>query len=535
MSFRFDYTCGSIDGEGGGHGNGGGGQVDSGHPWKLYRAEVFLTAESLGDWVYVAEYLDKRNGNDKSFLLPIYRIDGEPAHDIIWEGADRTQRLEDQLALLFGIDQEADIPGLGFQQLAVINNFPFVEICLEDCDNPSVFPEQGISLTPLLIWALAPIAEKALGTNVNLLGETYFEWIYGEGKKVYFSGCSPVTQAMGLTAPHPGSIPWFELVEAGLAAGSEDVPTYQCLGSGASDICTRVLQDGEVLTQRLLTPDADCPTAERLELVSAGVIRAPAGLVISGSSGFNSVEIRPQSEDTPGSLIVDGLSNEDIFQSSCLFDRFARVICFARFRFFMAAEYGCGLSEEYAGGRSLLVHSEDSNVHLDNTRLGLSDGLFVPAARGLRLCNSQLFARDSAVSASEVALHSMRSNLALTADDDRFLDINGDLYGVLLNPDNQLYLHRTNLVGRRTLQLHDSEVSGSFVHLTPSSDMPGSQALRVFGESTISLRLSSARDYRCVGNVMTEDSALSFIFPTNDLVEDNEFLTCNIGPVTVVE
>src|SRR5207302_8320801 len=70
--------------------------------WSLHRFETFLSAESIGDTIYVARYIPSGKDSKPSYL-PVLRLDGRSTRDLIVEGGAAAEAAEAKLRDLFGI------------------------------------------------------------------------------------------------------------------------------------------------------------------------------------------------------------------------------------------------------------------------------------------------------------------------------------------------------------------------------------------------------------------------------------------------
>ena len=172
-----------------------------------------------------------------------------------------------------------------------------------------------------------------------------------------------------------------------------------------------MLTNGQSLTQRQLLPGADCVGAERLVLELEGAVRISEPLLLAGSSGFSSIELRGATPDSSATLLVDALSNQDTFQSVCLFNRLPTAITVTDGTELSLRSVDLALAPDIASSSMLMLHAENATLSLGNVRVGVTDAAGAQPDRAIRLCNSKLFAVDASFSASAVGLHAMRSDI----------------------------------------------------------------------------------------------------------------------------
>ncbi len=535
VALRVDYACGEVVDTGGGTPDDGGAVRPPGTPWQLFQTEVFLSADSLGDWIYVAVYETGHGEQRERFLLPIHRIDGERAHDIIWEGSARTERIENQLATVFGIDPEANVAGLGFDDLRRIRLFPFVAMCVEECDNPAAVFDHAYFLQPGVDLELTAVTSRELTPRVDLVGDTYLQWRYGPGRALDFAGCPALGRALGLREQPSRAGDWFATVDAALAAQDNAIPVYRCLPRDPSELCVRHVTDGNPVTQRLLEPDSDCAGARRLRIEISGTAHISDALIIDAGNGISTVEITSGDPQARARLVATSLPARMPFSSSCMFDTFSALITVDNSATLAIRDIDVALAEELSAASVLAVHAEHSVVSLARTRIGSTESASVPPARGVRLCGGRLYAYDTSIVGAEVALHGMHSDVLVAGPADGRAVLGAEHYAVFLNRNSRLRLHRTDVSGRRTLQLRDASLYGSFAALQPRGPAAGTQALRLYGEAEATLRFSTARDYACVAHFLSPNARASLVFPGNDLAAENQQLVCGVGDFNLIE
>lgn len=134
-----------------GRGDLGGGSdvaVTSAARWSLHRFETFLSAESIGDTVYVVRYVPPGEGAQPAYL-PVVRLDGKATRDIIAD-AVAAEAAEKRLRSFFGIAEADAVTLLGADAVAALRSAPFIDLCLSDCDGyqreHAAFAQPGIDL-----------------------------------------------------------------------------------------------------------------------------------------------------------------------------------------------------------------------------------------------------------------------------------------------------------------------------------------------------------------------------------------------------
>lgn len=530
--FQLAYHCGNA---GPARDNPDAQTPDTDQAWQLFKTEVFLSEQSVGDWVYVAQFNAGSPEQPRIQLLPIYRIDEQSTHDIIWEASERSSRLEDQLAILFGIDPTLAIADLGFEQRRIIAQFPFLSLCIETCNSVEHPPEHAHFSDPALAVSLVPVASTALFSVSDLLGKHQLRWAFATQRSVALRQCDALIHAMRLQPLESPDRAWFDAIEQADAHSAGDTWQYTCHPGPDVSPCMRWVGDGQVLTQRALEKNEDCQERTSLQLNLEGVARIRSPLHVDGRE-FEQVVIKTSQSDARASLVIDTLPAQAGDASACLFNRFPVAISGSASMALELSGVDVYLSEEAASQALVLVHVENGTLRLHDVGVGAGAASSLPAQRAVRLCNSELYALNTRVTGSEVALQAVRSNVALTGSPDNPAQLTARLHAAFLNSGSRMRLQHASLSAQRAMQLSNAQVRGLSVVFEPfAAGAATSRALRLSRGAQARFRFSSVTGYGCVAQVTGIDSRAEFVFPSNNLHGANSLFSCGSTEAILTE
>lgn len=503
--------------------------------FSLHRAVVFLSEMSAGDSIYVAVLSRTRGGEVEKAYLPIHRLDGRPAHELIWAGGATTEAAEAALFELFGVDPEDGISDLGGDGVARLDSQVFVDLCHEDC--AGYRHQHAVFALPGVDFELSPLPAPAAEVEWDLLGEERIRWTYAEGRAATFAGCPALTAALGLEVAGGGA-DWAEAVDRAIAAEEVPAAAFTCKGAGP-DLCVRRLGDGAALTASHVARGADCPAATRLRLELGATARLAQALVLGGSAaappGFDEVEIVPADPEGRSALTVTP-SPLALGPSGCLFSdvhgligaRGLERLTLRRIDLVRAAQ-------EPAGPEVTALVVEGGTVALDAVSLGAAGEGRLPVERGLRLCNARAHVLGGRLQAEALAIRGMNSELALIGRPEAPAAVAAGSFGVFLMSGSRARLHLAELTAPTTVVLRGAEVEGSRTALASGASSPAGSALRLERGARAELLQSTARGFGCLGLFRDPDSSARFVLPGNDLAADNTRVSCGLSQVSILE
>ena len=516
-----DGSAGPIDPDGD-HG-----QASSSY-WTLHKADVFLTADSIGDPIYVAVFNRVTAAGLEKNYLPIHRINGAPAGEAVWEGSQSTEQVEDGLAQLFDIDPALPVTALGFADVGKLGNAVYLDLCLTRCENyrheHGYFPEPGLSVN--LVTLPPPLATRRVG----LLGERLDRWEFAPGRVANFDRCAELEAATGIAVPAGDDEDWGAAMERAAAAPRETL--FEC--SRRSEVCVRAIPDGGVLTQSHLNPGADCPSANRLRIRLAATATVPSRLVIGGSS-FQDVDIAPL-DPLGRSRITISLPPTAPSALTCLVDPVPGVIDIGAGSSVRLARLDFVRSAASAVQELVWLTVDQATAALDQLGVGSTGDGLLPVERAVRLCHADLYVVGGSYKTSLIGMHGLKSRISIAGvDDANPVSIASEKFGAYLMSGSVARFSRASVSAPRALTLNDSGLRASRTALSTPLSQANSTGLRLERGAVAELSISSARGFSCVATFTDQGSSASFTLLVNALANDNSRVGCGLGAVEIVE
>jgi hypothetical protein len=496
--------------------------------WTLHKADVFLTADSIGDPIYVAIFNRvTATGLEKNYL-PIHRINSAPAGDAVWEGSQSAEQVENGLAQLFDIDPTLPVTALGFEDVAKLGNAVYLDLCLTRCEGyrheHGYFPEPGLSVD--LVTLPQPLATRRVG----LLGHQADRWEFAPGRAANFDRCGDLEAAIGIAALADGNEDWGAAMERAAAALPETL--FEC--SRRSELCVRTIADGGVLTQSHLNPGSDCPSANRLRIRLSDTATISSRLVVGGSS-FQDVDIAPL--DAIGrSRISISLPPTNPSALTCLVDPVPGVIEIGAGSSVRLARLDFVRSTASAAQELVWLSVDQARAALDQVVVGSTGDGLLPVERAVRLCHAELYVVGGSYQASLIGMHGLKSRISIAGvDDANPMSISSEKFGAYLMSGSVARFSRANVSAPRALTLNDSGLRGSRIALSTPLSQANSTGIRLERGAAAELSISSARGFSCVATFTDQGSSARFTLPVNALANDNLRVGCGIGAVEIVE
>jgi hypothetical protein len=510
-----------------GDGAGPVGDTPAAAAWSLHKVDTFLSAESIGDSIYVARYTVANADGELREYLPVHRIDGASAHEAIWAGGDRTRRTESALRELFGIAADAAITPLDFEALGRIQQAVHVDLCLTDCQGyihrHAYFANPGVDLE------LTEVRSVASATEMNVLGRPRSVWTFADGRRLVLSGCDRLGEALGLEDSEPAA--WPIAVEAALIGLETPQPTLACDAAEALT-CVRQVADGGQLTAALAAASPDCAGATRLRLELAATAVLPRALVLTNIP-FAEMETRP-ADGVARSLIRAVPSVPPDGVSACLFAPAPGLIVAASLPHLMLSRLDIVREADGPAGEVAALQVEKGTVALDRVSIGAAGEGRMPVERAVRLCNAELYVGGGQIEATALAIQAASSLVLVAGLGSEPADARGGRFGILLATGSAARLHRVTLVSPNPFVLRDATLTATRADLTAGAGSPG-DAIRLERGARADLTQSTAAGFRCLGIFFDASASASFVLPGNDLARDNDHTSCGSSTVAIVE
>lgn len=497
--------------------------------WSLHLFDTFLSPESTGDRIFVARYARGEGDARQAIYLPIWRLGGRAASEIAFEGDATAGREAADLRALFNIPPDTPITVLGAEAVAPIQSAVHVDLCLAACDGyahqHAVFASPGVDL------GLTPVADAAVRTGIDALGQEQVIWEFASGRRAVLVGCGRLAAALGLRPEQTPS--WNDLVEGAIEAAELTAPGFDCSGSG-SDLCIRRVADGGSLTGALAAAGTDCAGASRLRIELPATVSLPNALVLTSSS-FREIAIVP----APGiarSLVTGRPSMPQLPASSCILSPAKTLISMRGLPRLVLARLDLKRSESGGAGEVVALQAERGTVALDDVAIGGEGAGLLPVERGLSLCQNDLYAARSRIAAEALAVQGIASHLFVSGAETARSTLTGRRFGLLLSAESALRLHHVEIMAPTSLVLRSAMLKASRTALASGQTGAGEgHALRLERGAAATLATSTARGFRCVGTFVDANASVTFVLPGNDLAADNSLISCGAGKVSVLE
>ncbi|HEV7251594.1 MAG TPA: hypothetical protein VGN97_00620 [Mesorhizobium sp.] len=499
--------------------------------WRLYQADVFLSENSLGDTIYVAAFNSLTGGVPQRRLLPIYRINGAPAGDGIWQGSNGRDKVEAALAELLGTDPAAAVEALPAADLAALGGAVHLDLCLTDCVGYNHRHAAFIGPERL---ALAVLAAPAPYPALDRLGRATLRWDFAEARTLSLANCDGLAAAMGMAPADRSALNWDEAAAAALSEplAASGTASFACRPPDSA-LCVRTVPQEGVVSQALLAKGPDCSGADTLLLELPPTARIAEGLLLDGSV-FAAVEIRPL--DAGGrSRLVFGTGRRVAPSSICPFEPVPAAIEVRGLNWLAIERVDLARAADGPAEEAAALVLEEARASLDHVSIGSAGEGLRPFERAVRLCRSELYGFGGALQGSSLALHGLDSRLALggAGEQDRVAVSSGGFGLVLIS--SALQLAWAQVTAPRAVQLRASRFKGLRLDLSPGAVSGLSQGLRLERDARAELELSQARGFGCLGVFFHPSAFLRVLLPLNALAADNGRLHCGEGVMDIVE
>ncbi len=509
----------------------GDGEAAVGDHWSLHQTDVFLSEASVGDTIYVAIHNRvTANGIEKNYL-PIYRINGAPSGEAVWEGATRRATVEEALADLFGIDPAEPVTTLGFQDVAKLDTAAYLDLCLTRCDGyhhqNGFFPQPGEAFD--LVVLPAPIASQRPG----LLGETLLRWEFAQGRTASFVGCDRLTAAMGLMLPGTDSAAWGDAIDRLHADSAAFEMPFVC-PPAATEICLRRLAEEGVVSQALFARGSDCPTATRLRVELPKQARISSALVLDATD-FADVEIVPRDPIARSHLTASLPLINAVASAACPFEPAPAIIHAKDLSGLRLARIDLVRAVDGPTQELTAMILENARVALDHVTIGSGEGTR-PIERTLRLCNAELYVLGGNYQSQLLGLHGLNSRVSLVGAGATDMAVVGaGNFGLFMMSGSTVRMSWAALTAPRAVLLRASDLKGVRVDLAAGGAAPTSSGLRLERGASAAFSVSSARGFACLGVFPDSTATARFTLPTNQLLGDNTRINCGSGAVEIID
>jgi len=495
--------------------------------WSLHRFETFLSAESIGDTIYVVRYTPPGEGARPSYL-PIARLDGKATRDIIADAA-AAEAAETKLRAFFGIAEAEAVTLLGADAVAALRSAPFVDLCLSNCDGyqreHAAFAQPGIDL------GLSPLSAGLSITSLDPLGNARLDWTFAEGRALSFTGCPLLTSALGLSAPGIGD--WMGETDRALTAAPPPGTSFDCRGS-AGDTCVRRINDGGTLTLAQFSSEGDCAGRANLRLELPASVKTPQTLILKGLP-FKTVHMAP----APGvarTRLVGTANRVPAGTSSCILSATGVIIVADGLSRLELERIDLSRAADQTTDEVVAVIAQNGAVALDDVTIGtVADGLS-PMARGASLCLADLYARGLRVEADMLAIQGVRARLLISAQAPVRSTLVRARFGAVLTSDSLMRMDFTDIAAANPLVLRGAVVAGRSDGLAPTAaGLAVGSAIQLERGSSANFTTSTVSGFRCAVSFADSASSASFLLPGNDIAHDNTSQACGPGRFSLVE
>jgi hypothetical protein len=500
----------------------------AGAQWSLHRFETFLSADSIGDTIYVARYMPSAKDSKPSYL-PVLRLDGRSTRDLIVEAGVAAEAAEAKLRDLFGISRGDPVTLLGAEAVAALRVAVYVDLCLTDCARyrraPAAFGQPGVDL------GLSELPPGITASSLDPLGNARLNWTYAEGRSLSFTGCPLLTAALGLTAPAIGD--WMAETERTLKTTSSNGISFDCRGS-ARDTCTRRLNDGDALTPARFAAADDCAGRTNLRLELPASVKVPQALVLKALP-FTTVRLAPLPGIARARLIASD-SRIPAGTVSCVLASTGVLIAvdgLSRLelqRIDLARAAGPS-TDEVVG-----LLAQNGIVALDDVTIGAAGEGLTTLARGISLCLADLYAGNLKVEADMLAVQAVRARLLVFGRVPTRSALTRARYGAILSSDSRMRMDFTDVAAANPLVLRGAQVAGRSDRLTPMSSASAvGSGIQLERSSSANFTTSTVAGFHCAVSFADDASSASFLLPGNDITHDNTNRACGPGRFSLIE
>lgn len=496
--------------------------------WRLHRFETFLSADSIGDTIYVARYTPPGEGAVPSYL-PIVRLDDRTTRDLIVEGGAAAETAEAKLRAFFGIAEGEAVTLLGAEAVAALRSAPYVDLCLTDCNGHqrahAAFAQPGLDL------GLSPLSPGLTSTSLDPLGNPRLDWTFAEGRSLSFTGCPQLTAALGLSATGIGD--WMAETDRALTAAQAPGTGFDCRGS-AGDTCIRQLNDGGTLTLARFAAEGDCAGRTNLRLELPASIKVPQALILKALP-FRTVHMAP----APGvarTRLVGTESRVPAGTASCILSSTGVLIVADALPRLELQRIDLVRTAAPSTDEVVGLIAQNGVVTLDDVTIGtVAEGL-APLARGMSLCLADLYARNLRVEADMLAIQGVRARLLVSARPPNRSALARARFGAVLTSDSLMRIDFTDIAAANPLVLRGANVAGRSDGLVPTAaGLAAGSAIQLERNSSASFTTSTVSGFRCAVSFADAASSASFLLPGNDIAHDNTSRACGPGRFSLVE
>jgi hypothetical protein len=496
--------------------------------WSLHRFETFLSAESIGDTIYVARYTPPGKDSKPSYL-PVLRLDGRSTRDLIVEGGAAAEAAEAKLRDLFGISRGDPVTLLGAEAVAALRSAVYVDLCLTNCASyrrtPAAFGQPGVDL------GLSELRLGITASSLDPLGNARLDWTYAEGRGFSFTDCPLLMAALGLTAPAIGD--WMAETERALKATGSIGTSFDCRGS-ARDTCTRRLSEGDALTPARFAAGDDCAGRTNLRLELPASVKVPQALVLKALP-FTTARLAP----APGiarARLITSANRIPAGTASCVLASTGVLIAVDGLSRLELQQIDLARASGPSTDEVVGLLAQNSILALEDVTIGAAGEGLTTLPRGISLCVADLYASNLKVEADMLAVQAVRSRLLLFGRAPAHSTLTRARYGAILSSDSRMRMDFTEVAAANPLVLRGAQVAGRSDSLTPMSSAPAAgSGVQLERNSSASFTTSTVAGFHCAVSFADDASSASFLLPGNDIAHDNTNRACGPGRFSLIE
>lgn len=489
----------------------------------LHTLPVFLTADSLGDTVYVLKTIA---ADGSTVVLPVWRMDGIGAPDLVMPG-DAGRMREQALKALVGIAPDAPVTALGAADVLAVSQALFVDICTQDCADYD--HQHGYFAFPGADLDLTFEGVSADSAGIDLLGGAWRGLAFGQSGRIELAGCDALAQALGI--PAPSETLWSELAEDALSDASS-AQRLSCAVEAGAGVCLRILPEGSPLLATHLMRGADCSQARHLILELPLVIEAGGPLQLDASE-FAQITLRPAFGIESARLRIRAETAQNT--SPCILSRPSRLIEIRGGGVVRFERLEIEPSQAEVPRNTIGIDQHLGRLSLDRVSLGGgADGIL---STGLLSCAGAVYASGLIVNAGQTGALLVDTQMLMSAalSGTRRARLASGMIGLSMISGAEARLDRTDVVAPSALSLRSSELIGTRVALDgPPVATPTGDALRLSQDASVRLLTSTVRAFRCVGLFLADTARAVLILPGNAPEDGNTQVSCGSGRVTVI-
>lgn len=494
--------------------------------WSLHTYQTFLSAESSGDTIYAARFVKAGDGAAPAYL-PILRLDGKATRDIIQNGGAEAAEAATKLKTLLGIPTDDPVTQLGADAISGLLTAVHADLCLSGCDGylwqAASFANPGVDL------GVTPLGPGAETTVMDAFGNLRLDWTYLAGRSLFFTGCPALTAAMGLATA--GNADWAGAVPAPAPAPGTSL---DCRGT-LVDTCVRRLNEGEALTILHFAGSADCAGKNSLRIELPATVSVPQALALVHVP-FQTVRLVP----APGvgrARLVATQGPVPPGTSPCILSPIGALILAAGLpRLELERIDLLRASDDTGTGEVAGLLMQGGVVALDQVTVGTGGEGLSSLARGISLCQADLYAQSLQVEADMLALQGVASRILVSGQPGARSGLARARYGALLSASSLMRAEFTDFAADHPLVLRGAAATGQSNAFAPLQvGISAGSALQLERGSTASFTTSTIAGFRCAVSFGDAASAATLLLPGNAIATDNTASACGPGTFSLIE